>query len=213
MNFDLFGEQQEKIEIAEGAYFLKGFALPFAGDVLQAVSQHIDACPPQKMMTPMGYEMSVTTTSMGNVGWVSSKTAYAYSNKNPQNGNAWPVIPKALLALAASAAQASDYLNFSPDCCLVNVYAVGSKMGLHQDKDERDFSQPVVSVSLGIPATFLMGGAKRNDRTLKVSLVHGDVIVFGGASRLFFHGVLPLKQGNHPFIGQQRINLTFRKAL
>jgi len=212
MTLDLFDEQQEIFQLADGAYYLKGFALPVEKTLCALLQAQFVAQPPQKMMTPMGY-MSVLTSSLGDVGWVSSRTGYGYAACNPINQQAWPDIPKAMSDLATRAAHEAGYEHFVPDCCLINVYDVGSKMGLHQDKDEQHFSQPVVSVSLGIPATFMMGGAKRNDRTTKINLTHGDVVVFGGASRLLFHGVQTVKQANHPLFGQQRINLTFRKAL
>ena len=96
--------------------------------------------------------------------------------------------------------------------CLVNRYATGTRLSLHQDKDERDFGQPIVSVSLGVPATFLFGGSKRTDKALRVPLDHGDVVVWGGPARLRYHGVVALKAGQHPLLGGQRINLTLRKA-
>ena len=210
---DLFSDQLEsQIPITEGAIWLRGFALPVAGAISQYLTEHFKQFPPQVMMTPMGHKMSVAMTSMGEVGWVSSNAGYGYANLNPSNQQPWPEIPPNMLQLTQEAALAAGYAGFEPDCCLINVYAVGSKMGLHQDKDEQDFSQPVVSVSLGIPATFLMGGAKRSDKTMKILLTNGDVIVFGGASRRFYHGVQTVKQDHHPLLGQQRINLTFRKA-
>ncbi len=212
MMLDLFDAQQAPIQLADGAYYLKGFARPIANTLCTLLQAQLAEQPPQKMITPMGY-MSVLTSSLGHVGWVSSRSGYGYVGCNPANQQAWPAIPKPLLHLASRAAQTVGYKGFVPDCCLVNVYNVGSKMGLHQDKDERDFSQPVVSISLGIPAIFLMGGTQRNDKTTKVNLAHGDVVVFGGTSRLFFHGVQTVKQANHPLLGQQRINLTFRKAM
>ena len=104
------------------------------------------------------------------------------------------------------------FAGFTPDACLINRYVPGAKMSLHQDKDEEDFAAPIVSVSLGLPAIFMFGGAKRSDKTQRYRLQHGDVVVWGGPSRLFFHGVAPLADGEHPLFGRQRINLTFRKA-
>lgn len=209
---DLFGEMKEKIVLADGAYYLKGFARDIADNLTEALQQLLAVHPPQKMMTPMGYQMSVLTVSLGDVGFVSSQAGYAYTNKNPHSQLGWPAIPPLFLDLAAHAASKAGYEDFIPDSCLVNVYGIGSKMGVHQDKEEADFSQPVVSVSLGVPAIFLMGGAKRNDKTTKVQVTHGDVVVFGGASRLYFHGVQAIKAANHYLLGKQRINLTFRKA-
>jgi alkylated DNA repair protein (DNA oxidative demethylase) len=152
-------------------------------------------------------------TSCGNVGWVTDRRGYRYSSTDPDTGEPWPAMPQSLLALAGDAAREAGFDAFVPDSCLINRYAPGAKMSLHQDKDERDFDAPIVSVSLGLPATFLFGGAKRSDPTVKLPLVHGDVVVWGGPARLFFHGVSAVKPGHHPLVGECRINLTFRKAV
>jgi alkylated DNA repair protein (DNA oxidative demethylase) len=156
--------------------------------------------------------MSVTTTSCGTAGWVSDAYGYRYTKRNLQSQQQWPPMPECFFTLAQTAAQTAGFENYSPDSCLINRYQVGAKMTLHQDKNEKDFSQPIVSVSLGLPAIFLLGGMERGDKTLRIPLTHGDVVVWGGPSRLRFHGVLPIKAGNHPLLGEQRINLTFRKA-
>ncbi|RYF53932.1 MAG: alpha-ketoglutarate-dependent dioxygenase AlkB, partial [Comamonadaceae bacterium] len=101
---------------------------------------------------------------------------------------------------------------FVPDACLINRYAPGTRLSLHQDRDERDLQAPIVSVSLGLPATFLWGGHDRAEKAMHVPLAHGDVVVWGGADRLRLHGVAPVSQGVHPLTGPWRINLTFRKA-
>jgi DNA oxidative demethylase len=213
LSMDLFSEQQSsQVELAEGAFWLPGFALPFIGMIWPYLQQHLALHPPQKMTTPSGYPMSVKTTSIGDFGWVSSLRGYSYSATNPANNLHWPTLPPVILQLAAEAAQAAGYTHFVPDSCLINIYEPGSKMGLHQDKDEKDFSQPIVSVSLGIPATFLFGGAKRSDKSIKVPLNHGDVVVWGGPSRRFYHGITTIKPDLHPVIGAQRINLTLRKT-
>lgn len=214
---DLFGSQQNTQPIAEGAFWLLGFALPVANDICAMLMQHFKAYPPQQMMTPMGYLMSVKTTSFGEYGWVGTPQGYGYSEVDLVTKKAWPTMPTAFLQLAHSAAKEAGYADFVPDTCLVNVYGIGTKMGLHQDKDELDFSQPIVSVSLGIPATFLFGGAKRSDKTQKIPLMHGDVVVWGGKTRLNYHGIMPLKAPKiqtyaHAVLGACRINLTFRKA-
>jgi len=210
---DLFNEQvAEKIQIADGAYYFLGFAMPVANDVCAMLMQHFKNYPPQQMMTPMGYPMSVKTTSFGKFGWVGTPQGYGYSEVDLVTKKAWPPMPQAFKQLAQGAAQQAGYVHFMPDTCLVNVYAIGTKMGLHRDQDEQDFSQPIVSVSLGIPATFLFGGAKRGDKTTKISVNHGDVVVWGGKSRLNYHGIMPLKRNNHAALGACRINLTFRKA-
>jgi DNA oxidative demethylase len=121
-------------------------------------------------------------------------------------------MPAAFTRLAAEAALACGFPDFVPDACLVNRYLPGTQMGMHQDRDERDFDAPIVSVSLGIPATFRFGGATRSGPAVKVPLRHGDVVVWGGPARLAFHGVLRIREAQHPFRGAARINLTFRKA-
>jgi DNA oxidative demethylase len=213
LTMDLFfGQTAETIPLAPGAYYLPGFALPGMDTLWRCVQQQMAATPPQQMMTPMGYLMSVGTMSMGSWGWVSDAQGYRYSAINPSNNQPWPPLPAAILQLAADAAEKAGYPHFVPDSCLINVYTPGSKMGLHQDKNERDFSQPIISVSLGIPAIFLFGGAKRSDKPARILLQHGDVVVWGGASRRFYHGVAAIKPHAHSLTGNLRINLTLRKA-
>lgn len=209
---DLFTDNTLPQPLAEGASWLPGFALPGMPALWACIQQHLLAHPAQQMMTPMGYPMSVQTSSLGEWGWVSSLQGYGYSAVDPASGQPWPAMPGVILQLAAEAAAAAGFPAFVPDSCLINIYSPGSKMGLHQDKDEQDFTQPIVSVSLGLPATFLFGGARRSDPTRKLPLTHGDVVVWGGASRRFYHGVSPVKPGEHPLTGRQRINLTLRKA-
>jgi alkylated DNA repair protein (DNA oxidative demethylase) len=151
-------------------------------------------------------------TNCGKYGWVSDAHGYRYATLDPETGRPWPALPPVLAALAAEAATLAGYAEFTPDACLVNRYEPGARLTLHQDKDERDFSQPIVSVSLGVPATFLFGGSRRKDRVARVPLEHGDVVVFGGESRLRYHGVSPLRAGQHPFADETRINLTLRRA-
>jgi alkylated DNA repair protein (DNA oxidative demethylase) len=165
------------------------------------------------MLTPGGRKMSVGMTSCGTVGWVSDREGYRYSAHDPVSGDPWPPMPDAFRDLATQAAERAGFAAFRPDACLINRYEPGTRLSLHQDKDEKDFDAPIVSVSLGLPATFLFGGAHRSDTTQRVRLVHGDVVVWGGPSRLRYHGVLPLEDGDHPLLGRTRINLTFRKAV
>jgi DNA oxidative demethylase len=213
MTADLFSEQLEtQVKLAEGAYWLRGFALPKAGALFPLLMQHFKMYPPQQMMTPLGHKMSVRTTSFGQFGWVGTNNGYGYAKYDLVTKKQWPAIPDSLLDLAQRAAEEAGYKNFIPDTCLVNVYEVASKMGLHQDKDELDFKQPIVSASLGIPAKFLFGGAKRNEKVIKIPVVHGDVLVWGGVSRRFYHGVDAISPNRHPLLGARRINLTFRKA-
>jgi DNA oxidative demethylase len=214
MTADLFPEQlmSSSVMLAQGAYWLKGHALPEATNLCNMLNHHLKKHAPQQMTTPMGYKMSVRTTSFGQIGWVSTERGYGYAKYDAVTKQPWPAIPDLLLRLASQAAEQAGYQQFVPDTCLINVYDIGSKMGLHQDNDEQDFSQPIVSVSLGIPATFLFGGTSRADKPRKIPLTHGDVVVWGGESRLNYHGILPLKAAQHHLLGQTRINLTFRKA-
>lgn len=213
MTADLFSEQPKtQIKFAEGAYWLQGFALSEAEALSTLLIQHLKTYPARKMMTPMGKKMSVHTTSFGAFGWVGTTKGYGYAKYDLVTNQQWPAIPELLLNLAQRATHEVGYSDFTPDTCLINVYAVGSKMGLHQDKDELDFTQPIVSVSLGIPATFLFGGAKRNEKVIKIPVMHGDVLVWGGVSRRFYHGVESIAPNQHAILGAQRINLTFRQA-
>lgn len=198
--------------VAPGALLLRGFALARESALLAAVQAVIAQAPLRHMMTPGGFRMSVAMTNCGDLGWVTDRRGYRYDARDPDSGQAWPALPAVMLALAVEAAAAAGFDAFVPDACLINRYQPGARMTLHQDRNERDFAQPIVSVSLGLPATFLFGGLARSERPLRVPLQHGDVVVWGGPARLRFHGVLPLKEGSHPRLGEQRINLTFRRA-
>ncbi|HEY4050472.1 MAG TPA: DNA oxidative demethylase AlkB [Acidobacteriaceae bacterium] len=198
--------------LAPGAVVFRGFALRNENAVLDALNGVIAKAPFRHMVTPGGFRMSVAMTNCGILGWISEKAGYRYDSIDPESGEKWPSMPAAFLDLARNAASEAGFVDFVPDACLINRYEPGAKLSLHQDKDERDFSKPIVSVSLGAPATFLFGGMKRADKTNRVPLSHGDVVVWGGPARLRYHGVLPLKQGYHPPLGTHRINLTFRNA-
>ncbi|MEE3170458.1 MAG: DNA oxidative demethylase AlkB [Pseudomonadota bacterium] len=216
MTSDLFSDQPgEPIRetITEGAVVLRGFALANEQALLQAIDEVSQQAPFRHMRTPGGHAMSAAMSACGQVGWVTDQRGYRYQAEDPESGNPWPAMPGVFRRLAAEAAQDAGYPGFEPDACLINRYQRGAKMGLHQDRDERDFSQPIVSVSLGLPMVFQFGGRKRSDRPLKVPLAHGDVVVWGGPSRLNYHGVLTLKTGHHPLTGPYRYNLTFRRAL
>jgi len=191
---------------------LPGFAASQETDLIAAVKTIAAASPFRQMATPGGKPMSVTMTNCGETGWITDRRGYRYSPTDPQTGQPWPAMPQLFSTLAIEAAEAAGFKNFHPDACLVNRYIPGAKMSLHQDRDEADFSAPIVSVSLGLPAIFLWGGAARGDKTSRVPLASGDVLVWGGTTRLNFHGILPLKDGEHPKLGRVRINLTFRKA-
>lgn len=198
--------------MAEGAVLLRRFARPAEAGLLAALREIENKAPFRRMFTPGGHQMSVAMTNCGDVGWVTDRRGYRYDGIDPESGQAWPAMPLAFRELAQSAAREAGFAGFMPDACLINRYEPGARMSLHQDRDEQDFSAPIVSVSLGLPAIFLFGGPKRSDRPQRHRLEHGDVVVWGGPSRLFFHGVAPLADGEHAALGRKRINLTFRKA-
>ena len=204
------GGSQETI--AEGAVLLRGFARPVETELIAALHEIEVQAPFRHMVTPGGYAMSAAMTNCGGFGWVTDRTGYRYDASDPLSGKPWPAMPPSFRALADQAADRAGYAGFSPDACLVNRYEPGAKMSLHQDRDEQDFGAPIVSVSLGLPAIFLFGGLKRSDKPRRFRLEHGDIVVWGGPTRLFFHGVAPLADGEHAMLGRRRINLTFRRA-
>jgi DNA oxidative demethylase len=216
MTMSLFGEKDgagfEREELSVGAVLLRGFALLGETGLLDGLRDVIGAAPFRHMVTPGGHRMSVAMTNCGALGWVTDKTGYRYDAVDPESGERWPPMPEPFLKLAVGAAVEAGYSQFVPDACLINRYEQGAKLSLHQDKNERDYDAPIVSVSLGIPAVFLFGGMERGDKTRRVLLEHGDVVVWGGPARLRYHGVMPLKQGHHAVLGESRVNLTFRKA-
>ena len=205
----LFAESEE---LAPGAVVLRGAVADDAESVLAELPQLAAQSPFRRVMTPTGKPMSVEMTNCGAVGWVSDRRGYRYEESDPTSGRAWPAMPASFRYLAARLAKQAGYEHYEPDTCLVNKYSVGSKMGMHQDRDERDFSQPIVSVSLGPPIVFKFGGETRNGPSVKVELHHGDVVVFGGGARLAYHGVGTLRRGDHPLTGPLRYNLTFLVA-
>ncbi|WP_440534085.1 DNA oxidative demethylase AlkB [Variovorax sp. YR566] len=198
--------------LGPGAFVLPGFALPFADALLPAIETLAERAPFRHLVTPGGFTMSVALTNCGALGWTSDRRGYRYSATDPDSGKPWPTMPEPFTRLAREAASTAGFDGFAPDACLINRYAPGARLSLHQDKDEHDYGAPIVSVSLGMPAVFLFGGHARSDKTVRVPLVHGDVVVWGGEDRLRYHGVLPLKDEPHPLLGATRINLTFRKA-
>ena len=216
MTTDLF-EGQDEMEVREerlapGAVVLRHCAVSREAALLTAIREVAAAAPFRHMVTPGGFRMSVAMTNCGSFGWVTDETGYRYDAVDPERDLSWPPLPEVFLHVAQSAAERAGFPGFEPDACLVNRYEPGARMSLHQDKDERDFSAPIVSVSLGLPAVFLFGGMKRADRAQHVALAHGDVVVWGGPARLRYHGVKPLKVGRHPLTGGCRYNLTLRKA-
>ncbi|HKU06563.1 MAG TPA: DNA oxidative demethylase AlkB [Bradyrhizobium sp.] len=216
MTADLFesaaGILPSREAMAEGAVLLRGFARPLEGGLLAALREIEAEAPFRHMFTPGGHQMSVAMTNCGAAGWVTDRRGYRYDGIDPESGKPWPAMPSVLRELAERAAREAGFAGFAPDACLINRYEPGAKMSLHQDRDEKDFSAPIVSVSLGLPAIFLFGGMRRSDKPQRYRLEHGDVVVWGGPSRLFFHGIAPLADGEHATLGRRRINLTFRKA-
>jgi alkylated DNA repair protein (DNA oxidative demethylase) len=205
--------QPEYEALAPGAVLLRGQSLPLADAILAALRDVAAAAPFRHMVTPGGFAMSVAMTNCGAAGWVTDRTGYRYDSHDPDTGRPWPGMPTIFLQLAVGAAAAAGYPDFVPDACLINRYEPGARLSLHQDRNERDVAAPIVSASLGLPAVFQFGGLKRNDPVRRIALHHGDVVVWGGPSRLRYHGILPLKDGEHPLLGRVRVNLTFRKAL
>jgi DNA oxidative demethylase len=214
---DLFGDslqQDTGLEtLAEGAVVLRGCAVADTPVLLDSLQEILAVAPFRHMVTPGGFRMSVAMTNCGRAGWVSDKTGYRYDAVDPDSGRCWPPMPSSFLHLAASAAAQAGFPGFEPDACLVNRYEPGARLSLHQDRNERDFTAPIVSVSLGLPAVFLFGGTRRADRPRRVRLESGDVAVWGGPARLAYHGIAPLADGDDPYTGHSRINLTFRRAL
>lgn len=208
----LFSDEENTIQIAPDAYLLKGFLLGHSNTLLPALAEVIKASPLRHMATPNGYQMSVAMTNSGEWGWVTDQQGYRYSKRDPVTNSLWPAMPFIFRQLAVSAAKIAGFEDFEPDACLINRYAVGSKLSLHQDKDEADFSHPIVSFSLGLPAIFDFGGNTREAPKTAIRLEHGDVIVWGGRSRLNYHAIRTIKAGQHPLLGPYRFNLTFRRS-
>lgn len=209
---DLFADADAPLPLPAGVRRLMRFALVWEDALLEEIARVVAAAPLRNMVTPGGQPMSVAMTNCGALGWISDRGGYRYSRLDPLTGRPWPALPPTIRRLALEAAGAADYANFDPDACLINRYVPGARMSMHQDRDERDRSAPIVSVSLGLPATFLFGGLMRRDRPIRFPLAHGDVVVWGGPSRLAFHGVAPVADGQHPHLSRQRINLTLRRA-
>lgn len=216
VNLDLFSSQLvgdiQQTEICRHAWLLHGFALPCEHDYKRCLQEILKLAPLRQMRTPAGQLMQVSMSNCGRYGWVSDEKGYRYLEYDPMTGEAWPQMPASFYQLAKRAAKQVGYTHFSPDACLINCYRPGVRLSLHQDKDEEDLTQPIVSVSLGLPATFLFGGLERSATKTRIGLNHGDVVVWGGDSRLAYHGIQPIPQGKHSLFSACRINLTFRKA-
>ena len=208
-NDDVHGEWQR---LGTMAMMLRGFAVPYIPELISSLNDIETVAPFRHMVTPGGFTMSVALTNCGALGWTTDRRGYRYTSIDPASGNKWPCMPNQFVRLAKSAAAAAGYERFEPDACLINRYLPGARLSLHQDKNEQDYTSPIVSVSIGMKATFLFGGQGRSDATTKVPLYHGDVVVWGGVDRLRYHGIMPLTDDPHPLLGSKRINLTFRKA-
>ena len=210
---DLITQHTESpTEIIKDVFLLKGFALADEQMILTDLAAIISQAPLRHMVTKMGFKLSAAMTNCGALGWVSSRKGYGYNQQDPETGLPWPIMPASFKQLAQLAAAQAGFHHFVPDACLINQYKVGASMGLHQDKDELDFSQPIVSVSLGIPTVFQFGGSTRSDKSINIPLNHGDIVVWGATARLKYHGIMPLRPNNHVTLGAYRFNLTFRKA-
>ncbi|MHC8366585.1 DNA oxidative demethylase AlkB [Pseudomonas sp. ZT5P21] len=215
--FDLFADVEpeqppRREQIGEQSYVLRGFALPWLEQLLPALEVVLAAAPFRQMVTPGGFTMSAAMSSCGTWGWTTDRSGYRYSRLDPRTHAPWPEMPPVFFELAQAAALEAGFADFAPDSCLINRYIPGAKMSLHQDKDEASYAAPIVSVSLGLPAMFLFGGFERSDKSQRVPVFHSDIVVWGGVDRLRYHGVLPIKEGQHPRMGEQRINFTFRAA-
>ena len=202
-----------RVVLGARAVLLRGLASGRAPDLIAAIGAVTAVSPFRHMVTPGGWPMSVAMTNCGQVGWVTDRTGYRYDGIDPENGQPWPAMPPIFADLAAAAADMAGFGGFRPDACLINRYVPGARLSLHQDRNECDLEQPIVSVSLGLPAIFLWGGKARGDKVRRIPLLHGDVVVWGGPDRLRFHGVHALAEGEHKLTCACRFNLTFRRAL
>lgn len=199
-------------KLAPGAWVLRGFALDVAEELIAGIERIASLSPFRHLVTPGGKQMSVAMTNCGAVGWFSDRRGYRYTEIDPETGTPWPAMPELFVRLACEAARDAGFDDYAPDVCLINRYEPGTRLTLHQDHDERDRRAPIVSVSLGVPATFLFGGLARKEPQRRVPLAHGDVVAWGGPARMRYHGVLPIKHSVHPLAGGRRFNLTFRVA-
>jgi len=214
--WDLFAPTEpggwERVALAPGAALLRGLAIGHAEPLLGELQHILERAPVRQMTTPGGFRMSVAMSNCGAVGWVSDASGYRYAAVDPDSGRPWPAMPPSFVELARHAAQEAGYRGFTPDACLISRYEPGARLTLHQDRDEGSFGHPIVSLSLGLPATFLLGGLKRSDKVMRVPVSHGDVVVWGGPARLRYHGVAVLADGQHRLAGRCRLNLSFRCA-
>ncbi len=206
-------DRPKQVTLPAGVTLLREFALPWEARLLVDLERVSQSAPFRHMLTPGGQRMSVAMTNCGPCGWITDRRGYRYAPIDPDSGTPWPNLPDSFARLARLGAEAAGFRQFTPDACLINRYVPGARMSLHQDRDELDRSAPIVSVSLGLPAVFLLGGLTRRQPPMRIALSHGDVIVWGGPARMIFHGVAPVADGHHAMFGRQRINLTLRRAL
>lgn len=196
--------------LGEGITLLRGFA--DTATLMPLIASIAARAPFRHLVTPGGQAMSVAMTNCGPVGWISDARGYRYSPRDPLTDRDWPPMPAAFLKLSLDAASRGGFPAFEPDACLINRYTEGARLTAHRDADEQDFAQPIVSVSIGLPASFAFYGLARGGNGRSVALRDGDVLVWGGRSRLVYHAVRPIKAGHHPLTGNLRYNLTFRHA-
>ena len=208
---DLFASLRAEMEpLGNGAFLLPGFA--DTDEILEELPELIAQSPLRRMMTPGGRQMRVAMTNCGQYGWVSDAGGYRYQREDPITGHPWPKLPEKFMSLAERASKKAGYSGFQPDVCLINRYEVGVSLSPHIDQDEADKGWPIVSVSIGIPAIFQLFGPTRGGPARNIPLSDGDVVVLGGAARMYYHGVRPVKAATDPRTGPVRYNLTFRKA-
>ncbi len=208
-----FNEQASTEVIDNDAIILKGFVRAKANQLVKDAELISQQSPFRTMTTPGGGKMSVAITNCGHCGWLSDEHGYRYQQIDPVTHRSWPEMPQSFLKICAAATKAASFAEFMPDACLLNKYQADAKMGLHNDNDEHDLTAPIVSVSLGLDAVFLFGGKTRQSPTRKYLLSHGDVVVFGGQSRLNFHGISLIKPTYiSDDLTDHRLNLTFRKV-
>jgi len=208
---DLFSNSRPiKEEIYPDLFILANFVK--TAPLLKAVDEITKSSPFRKMMTPNGHYTGIALTNCGQWGWTSDSQQYQYSKIDPQTNQYWQPMPEVFYSLANKAAKFAGFDNFQPDACLINRYLIGDKLGSHQDKNEADFSQPIVSVSIGLSAVFQIFGKQRSGIATNYRLQDGDIAVWGNSARLAYHGVRTLAADplNHHLT--QRINITFRKA-
>ena len=208
---ELFGgDSDQPVALGAGISLLRAFA--DSRRLMPLIERVAFVAPFRHLVTPGGQTMSVAMTNCGPLGWVSDRSGYRYDARDPLSGNPWAPMPDEFRALALDAATRAGFPKFVPDACLVNRYSPGSRLTAHRDADEQDYAQPIVSVSLGLPASFAFYGLTRGGKGHSVALADGDVLVWGGPARLIYHTVRPVKPGHHPVTGNFRYNLTFRHA-